>query len=240
MRRSRAIVTLAAIGLAALTARLGIWQLDRAAQKQAIASATAARQHLPSVSMAELAQDAEAAAAQHHRTVSLQGRWAEARTLYLENRPMNGQPGFLVLTPLVLDDGTAVAIQRGWLPRDPADRTRVQAPPLPPGPQIVEGRIAPAPSRLYDFEGTAQGPIRQNVDIAAWSVETALTLRPLSVLQTSAQPPDTLLRNWPLPAADVHKHYGYAFQWFALSALTVSLYVWFQIIRPRRDRARAH
>lgn len=44
---------------------------------------------------------------------------------------------------------------------------------------------------------------------------------------------DGLQRDWPQPAADVHKHYGYAFQWFALSALTLILYVWFQIIRPR-------
>ena len=37
-------------------------------------------------------------------------------------------------------------------------------------------------------------------------------------------------------AAGVHKHYGYAFQWFALSALILGLYVWFQLIRPRRAR----
>ena len=48
---------------------------------------------------------------------------------------------------------------------------------------------------------------------------------------------DGLLRQWPEPASDVHKHYGYAFQWFGLSALVIVLYVWFQIIRPRR-RAR--
>ena len=41
---------------------------------------------------------------------------------------------------------------------------------------------------------------------------------------------------WPEPAADVQKHYGYAFQWFALCALILGLYVWFQLIRPRRAR----
>ena len=45
---------------------------------------------------------------------------------------------------------------------------------------------------------------------------------------------DGLLRQWPLPAADVHKHYGYAFQWFAMATLIVGLYVWFQLIHPRR------
>ena len=39
------------------------------------------------------------------------------------------------------------------------------------------------------------------------------------------------------PAAGVDKHHGYAFQWFALCALTAGLYVWFQIIQPRRRAA---
>jgi surfeit locus 1 family protein len=58
------------------------------------------------------------------------------------------------------------------------------------------------------------------------------------VQEDGANPPaDGLLRQWPPPAADVHKHYGYAFQWFALSALVLVLYVWFQILRPRTARA---
>jgi surfeit locus 1 family protein len=34
----------------------------------------------------------------------------------------------------------------------------------------------------------------------------------------------------------VGKHHGYAFQWFALSALIAGLYVWFQLLRPRLAR----
>ena len=50
---------------------------------------------------------------------------------------------------------------------------------------------------------------------------------------------DGLLRQWPRPALDVHKHYGYAFQWFALCALMTGLYVWFQLVLPRRQARRA-
>ncbi|MES1163417.1 MAG: SURF1 family protein, partial [Rhizobacter sp.] len=65
------------------------------------------------------------------------------------------------------------------------------------------------------------------------------TLAPLSV-QASDSPAtagDGLLREWPRPAVDVQKHYGYAFQWFALCALMAGLYVWFQLVRPRLRRA---
>ncbi|MBC8056770.1 MAG: SURF1 family protein, partial [Rhizobiales bacterium] len=60
-------------------------------------------------------------------------------------------------------------------------------------------------------------------------------LAPLSVLQADSPSTagDGLLRDWPHPAVDVQKHYGYAFQWFALGALMAGLYVWFQLVRPR-------
>ena len=155
---------------------------------------------------------------------------------------MKGVPGFFAVTPLRLDDGTAVLVQRGWLPRDQADRTRIVAAPPPVGRVQVQGLIAPPPGRLYEFDTAASGAIRQNLDINAFARETGLRLRPLSVQQQddATQPSDGLMRQWSAPASGVHKHYGYAFQWFALSALILGLYVWSQLIRPRRVSHASH
>jgi surfeit locus 1 family protein len=160
-------------------------------------------------------------------------------TVFLENRQMNGQPGFYAVTPLQLDDGSAVLVQRGWVPRDLLDRTRVVAPPPPEGMVQVLGRIAPGPARLYEFDGAASGAIRQNLDVTSFARETGLPLRPLAVVQEDEAKPsgDGLLRLWPQPATGVEKHHGYAFQWFALCALIIGLYVWFQLIRPARRRS---
>ncbi len=231
------VVLLAALATSALTARLGLWQLDRASQKNALQATLDTRRALPPLDAAVLARDAAAASLQYHRAVRLEGRWLHQHTVYLENRQMNGQPGFFVVTPLLLADGSAVAVQRGWQPRDLLDRTRVVAPPADGGAQHrVSGRIAPPPSRLYDFSGAASGAIRQNLELPAYAGEVGRTLRPLSVIQEDGPdtPADGLLRQWPRPAADVYKHHGYAFQWFALAALILGLYVWFQLIRPRR------
>ena len=241
MNTRSAIVLAAALIGAAATARLGVWQLDRAAQKVALQTAMAQQRALPPMPAGELARDAAAVPSQVHRAVVLRGRWSVPHTVYLENRQMNGQPGFYALTPLLLADGSAVVVQRGWLPRELHDRTRIATPPPPSGEVEVTGRIAPAPARLYEFAGAASGPIRQNLDLAAFARETGLRLRPLTVVQEDGPrsqdgPHDGLKRQWPAPAADVHKHYGYAFQWFALCALIVGLYVWFQLIRPRRAR----
>jgi surfeit locus 1 family protein len=242
-RAQRAVVLVAALAGALLTARLGVWQLDRAAQKLALQQAMLGRAALPALSAGELAQDARQAEAQHWRRVRLQGRWRPEATLYLDNRQMHGRPGFFVLTPLLLPAGDAVLVQRGWIPRDAAQRTRLQPIDTPAGEVSLEGRVAPSPSHLYEFATAASeaGPIRQNVDLPALGREWRLALRPLSVQQLpdAVAPADGLQRDWPLPAVDVAKHHGYAFQWFAFSALITGLYVWFQLLRPRRRRAAA-
>ena len=87
-----------------------------------------------------------------------------------------------------------------------------------------------------------RGPSGKICDPVAYARETGLVLRPLAVVQEDdtaapASPSDGLLRQWPQPATGVDKHHGYAFQWFALCALIIGLYVWFQLIRPARQRA---
>lgn len=239
---ARALLLLsAALGAAALTAGLGLWQLDRAAQKTRLQQAREARQALPPLAWPALATDAAAVAAQEHRGVDLQGRWLAAHTVYLDNRPMDGRSGFVALTPLALPDGSVVLVQRGWLPRDAADRTRIVAPSLPDGPVRLLGRIAAGPPRVYALGGADAGPIRQNLELDGFARETGLALRPLVVVQLDTAPTaaaaaaDGLRRHWPQPAADVHKHHGYAAQWFGLCALVVGLTLWFQFIRPRHD-----
>lgn len=230
------VITVAALAAALLTARLGQWQLSRGAQKSALQAEIDTRSQQPALAgMAALPGDAAQAAALVHRRIELQGRWSGANTVYLDNRQMHGRPGFFVVTPLLLDDGRALLVQRGWLARDSNDRTRVDAPALPGGVVTVSGRIAPPPARLFDFAGEDSGRIRQNLDVDAFARETGLQLLPLSVLQAApVVPADNLQREWPAPATGVAKHHGYAFQWFGLSALVAVLYVWFQVIQPRR------
>ena len=101
--------------------------------------------------------------------------------------------------------------------------------------------MARALARLYEFDAAASGAIRQNLDIDVFAQESALALRPWALVQEDAPgtPADGLLRQWPAPDTGLHKHYGYAFQWFSLCALTIFLYAWFQFIRPRYRPAQA-
>lgn len=171
-----------------------------------------------------------------HRAVALEGRWLPDHTVYLDNRQMQGRPGFYVLTPLQLaaPAGAVVLVQRGWAPRNFQDRTQLPQVTTPEDTVVqVQGRVAATPSRLYEFDGArAEGSsrIRQNLDLAAFRAETGLALASFTVVQTGAAS-EGLLRDWPVVGAGVDKHYGYAFQWFGLSGLMAILYVWFQIVR---------
>lgn len=229
------IVLLAAVSTALATARLGVWQLDRAARKLELHQAQLARGALPPLDAAALARTPAQAVEQAHRRVVLEGHWLAERGIYLDNRQMDGRPGFFLLMPLRIAADDVVLVQRGWLPRHPQDRERLAEVGTPDGVVRIEGRIAPAIARLYEFDAAASGRIRQNLELAAHARETGLPLRPLLVLQQGgAAAGEGLLRQGALAAPDVSKHHGYALQWFALSALVTGLYVWFQLIRPQR------
>jgi surfeit locus 1 family protein len=213
-----------------------VWQWGRAHQKLALQAAIEARQSLPPLEQ-DVLRTAAGSPDLLHRPVVLRGQWIAPRTVYLDNRQMQGRPGFYVVTPLRLaGSDAAVLVQRGWVPRDFTDRTRLPKVETPAGEVTVAGRIAPPPSRLYEFSGNEHGPIRQNLDLAAFRGETGLSLVDGSVQQVGA-PSEGLLRDWPLPATGAEKNYGYAFQWWALCALILILYVWFQFIAPRRPAA---
>ncbi|MFC5520350.1 SURF1 family protein [Polaromonas jejuensis] len=229
------VITLATLLVAGATFSLGQWQLRRAAQKQALQAAIESRNMLPALDGKALAA-IEDIAKELHRRVSVQGVWQPAQTIYLDNRPMDGRSGFWVLTPLSLQGSQQVVlVQRGWAPRNFSDRTRLPDVATPTGVVTVEGRIAPAPSKLYEFKGEDSGRIRQNLDLNAFRAETGLPLLNGSLLQTGA-PSDGLLRDWPAPNLGVEKHYGYAFQWFGMCGLVLILYVWFQLILPLRKK----
>ncbi|MCV2368290.1 SURF1 family protein [Roseateles oligotrophus] len=229
----------------ALTFSLGFWQLDRAKQKEALQAAVVANGERPPLQSAELSgvvgKD-ELAKAQLHRRVLLRGSWLSERTVFLDNRAMGGRTGFFVLTPLQLEGRSEVVlVQRGWSPRDALDRTRLQSVPTPTGLVTVSGRLIAAPSKVYEFAAAPLGTIRQNLDLQAFAQEIDKPILPVTVLQLATARSDGqavadgLLREWQPPDSGLHKHYGYAFQWFLLSALILGLYVWFQTKRIRKQ-----
>lgn len=234
------LVTLAACVGIALTAGLGRWQLARAAQKEAIAAEMASRASAEPLTGAQLATLPSGSSLDQllYRPVELRGHWLSRYTVYLDNRPMDGRPGFFVLTPLELAAGASVVlVQRGWVPRNFQDRNVLAAVDTPAGEVQVRGHLAPEPAQNFSL-GSGQKElgflrIRQNLGLADFRAETGLPLAAFAVVQEGPAS-QGMLRDWAPVSSGVEKNYGYAFQWFALCGLILGLYVWFQLVRPRR------
>ena len=116
-----------------------------------------------------------------YRSVKVIGTWEAAHTVYLDNRQMDGRVGFFVLTPLRLQAiPTVVMVQRGWVGRNFESRATVPEIATPTGPVLVEGQIAPPPSKLYEPGTPGSGRIRQNLDLAQFRAQVTLRLAQLT------------------------------------------------------------
>ncbi len=231
----RVVVTLAAVAAVTLTLFLGRWQLHRAAEKIALQTAIETQGSQAALSSADLHQASDPLSLVHRR-VHLRGTWVAQNTVFLDNRQMDAKVGFFVLTPLRLEGGGVVVVQRGWAQRNFEIRTELPLVQTPQGTVEIEGRIAPPPSKLFEPGAASPGTIRQNLDLLQFQTETGMSLMPVSILQIGA-PSEGLHRDWPAIDLGVDKHYGYAFQWFAIALLVAALTLWFQFIRPYYQRS---
>jgi len=232
---------LAGVALIALTCALGRWQLARAHERIERQAQIEALQNAPAQ---RITAQPVAADAVLYRPVLLRGTFDVAHTVLLENRPhtTNGisRPGFEVLIPLVLEGagGRAVLVNRGWLPRDPVERTRIAPYTTPNGEVQVEGTAVLHASRVYSF-GRKDGAdeagqrLRQNIDLDAFSREIGMPLQPFVVEQHS-DVEDGLARDWPRADSGADRNYGYAFQWFAMATAVLVLMVVYSVRRYRR------
>jgi cytochrome oxidase assembly protein ShyY1 len=151
----------AALTLAAATVMvlLGFWQLDRFHQRDAIndridAGAVATPVPLgrvlagpPQVGTAGSVGPAPAEAVRWTR-VTATGRFDKAHEILVRGRTVEGSVGFEVITPLVLADGSAVLVDRGWVA--PAAGGALVAPSVPAAPDgtvTVNGSLRPPESR---------------------------------------------------------------------------------------------
>ena len=193
----RALVAVAALIGIALTLSLGFWQWGRGQQRTAMHEAIEARGRLAPLGLPELPTQLGTDDPLLHRRAVLQGEWLPAHTVFLDNRQMNGVPGFYVLTPLRLQGrNDVVLVQRGWVQRNFARRNALPGVQTAAGVVEVRGRLAPPPAKLYQFDTEEKGPIRQNLDLARFRAETGLPLLPYS-LQQAGPPSEGLQRQWP-------------------------------------------
>lgn len=204
-----------------ITTRLGFWQLSRAHQREALNTHMTEFQDETPVPVG--AQPVPLASIEYHR-VTARGKWMPEQAVYLDNRPYKDAPGFYVVMPLVFDDGSAILVNRGWLPRNDEDRTRLASFRTPDGEVEVTGTARANASEAFELGHGGSAPhtkIRQNLAIDAYAQETGLRLQPF-VIQQNGGTDDGLVRDWPVQTADTQRNYGYMVQWWAMAAAALA------------------
>jgi surfeit locus 1 family protein len=229
--RFRTIPFLVTIALVALGVSLGNWQIRRAAEKTALQATLHAR-----MTQAPLTLDGGPVdpAALAWRRVIVSGAFIPNWTLFLDNQPLAGRSGFILVAPFrIAGSNRVVLVERGWAARDPAAHDRVPQAPPPAGVQMIEGMAtvrAPRAMQLGAPAPLTPGAIVQNLDPAGFARASRLDVLPVMVEQTGGSTP-ALVRTWPGPDIDVGRHKGYAFQWYALAAMA---FIYFVITGFRR------
>jgi surfeit locus 1 family protein len=223
--RWRPLPLIATVLVVALGISLGQWQTRRGDQKQAIADELAQRGAEAPVALGAEPQPADTL---EYRRVRVNGVFATDWTVYLDNRPYNGVAGFYVLTPMRIGNSAMyVLVARGWTPRDDANRTKLPALKTPAGNVSVEGVVRLKPGHLMQLGQQAPlqpGAILQNLEVTDLAAASKLQLQPF-IVEQSSDTGDGLVRDWPQASLGIEMHRGYAFQWYALSAMAVLFFV---------------
>jgi surfeit locus 1 family protein len=226
--RFRLLPFIAMLVVAAIGISLGQWQLRRAADKEAIEHRMKEREKAPPLRLDGAAVSAADAEALEFRQVVVRGEFLPGWTIYLDNRPHEGKPGFHVITPLkIAGSARHILVARGWVARDVAERSRIPEIPTPAGIVDVTGSVRRHAGRLLQLGQAAPlkpGAIVQNLDAGELAQASGLAVEPFIVEQTSDSN-DGLVRAWPLPSQGIDRHLGYAFQWFALAATAFLFFV---------------
>lgn len=170
--------------------------------------------------------------------VSATGRYDTAHQFMVRNRSQNSEPGWYVVTPLVLSDGTAVLVNQGWV-SESMTGTATTAPPFPPVPSgtvTVTGSLQPdettADTRIHD--DTASLPANEIALITATDVTSRVPypLRDGAIQLTSSAPANTdaaAAAPIPNPTYDNTMYIAYMIQWWVFAI--VMPVTWFLLIR---------
>lgn len=223
--RFRWIPFVAALCAAAVGLSLGQWQTRRALEKEAIEARLIERAGLPPLDLRLAPPDPDAI---EYRRVVASGEFMQNWNIWLDNRPHQGRAGLHLLTPFRIAGSDAwVLVARGWVPRDPVERTRLPVIATPREEVKLDGiavRHAGRVLQLGEAPPIAPGVIVQNVSIDEVARSAGIRLLPFIVEQTGAMQ-DGLVRDWPRPSSGADKHRGYAFQWYALAAAALLFFV---------------
>jgi cytochrome oxidase assembly protein ShyY1 len=219
---------------------LGFWQLNRLDQKQATNRNVIARTALPPVDIGDLFKSASTSLSFEElqwRVVTAQGTYLADEAVTIINRSQDATAGYSPVTPFLLDNGSVVFVNRGFVPL-------AQPTPSPTtGSVVLKGYLRTSQTRtlLGAVDSTDPSTVefhRLDLDLLAQRMDKpTLPMYVQLMEQTPALNPP-----WPaptqLPELTEGSHFSYAMQWwfFSLVSLTGWIVVSRRALRTRSSQ----
>ncbi|MEY9933545.1 cytochrome oxidase assembly protein ShyY1 [Catenulispora sp. GP43] len=232
---------------------LGMWQRSRYHERTAENAVIRTAMNAPPVPI-EGADPVGAAVAKQDRwkQLTLVGTFDTAHQFLARNHQENGNPGFYVITPMTLGDGTSVLVNRGWIPTVSSDEQQSPTIPAPPsGTVTVTGRLQQSETKgntgIRDVTtGLPTGQISL-INTDALALKTGLQLRGGYAEVITSKPADSAANSAGVqitpvdaPSLDEGPYLSYWFQWWLFCVIAAG--GWVTIIRreaQHRDREAA-
>jgi cytochrome oxidase assembly protein ShyY1 len=211
----------------------GLWQLSRYHGRVKINSMLETRMAVAPVPIRSLIKPGEPDDIANHRDyrmVTVTGHYDNSQQILIQmEQDADEDPGYWLVTPLILPDGKAVAVNRGFVPLvgtvEGSSLTQYRP---PSGAVTVTGMLYPTQNRTGGPYDPAKGHLHvlSRVDLHRWQRQLPYQLYPLYVNLESSQPAQhgTYPEPVPRPTLDDGPHLNYAGQWAIFAILTIIVY----------------
>ena len=233
LNRRTILLTLGAFALAALCVRLGFWQWHRMEHKKFQQAIIERHLGVDAVPVRSVLRPGRAVADDDEWTrVRATGTFETRGQVTVKFTPRDGRAGADVVTPLVLPDGSALLVDRGWIPTANTNARPTGIPTPPPGQVTVEGWLRPDNQAGENAVVPVDGQVRA---IASHGLEKYVGRELLPGFINLQQPAMTGLAREPRPHVGHALNFFYALQWWFFAGLALIGPFWF----GREPHARA-
>ena len=224
-----------AVAAAVAMVFLGIWQLHRYEERTAIndridAADSAPASPLTSVLAAPTSPGSAGPAPGADLAwtkVSVTGRYDPTHEIQARGRTVNGDVGFEIVTPLVLADGTAVLIDRGWIPPAGDALAAPTVPPAPTGRVTVVGQVHRSESRPTPVAHRDGRLDTRRISVPRLAGEMPYPVYGAYVLLTHQTPAaDPAFVPIPIDHEDAWQNGGYTVQWWLFALIPLIGFGW--------------
>ena len=209
---------------------LGFWQIDRAKFKKGLLAQQALVEALPVARLSELT----AREIRTGRRVAVEGLIDPEKVFLLDNVVVEGQVGFEVLHPILLDSGESLLINRGFLSAG-ASRETLPVVPFLNSPMTALGVVYVSDWANSDMPLLYSGwpRIVPTQDPKVLGSVLGTPLLPW-VLRLDEADPNSLPRYWVTTVMSPEQHTGYAVQWFTMALVLLGLFI-MSVYKKRKE-----